>query len=81
MKKKELQAIRKEMKYAMQDMADELQIAKSTYARYEDGSASVPDDISRKVVAARDRNKLLSAGMTQRIIDNLPGGMCQNALR
>lgn len=81
MKKKELRSIRTEMKYAMQDMADELQIAKSTYARYEDGSAAITEEIATKVIAARDRNKAFSDGMTQRIIDNLPGGMCQNALR
>ncbi len=81
MTKKELRIIRKELKYAMQDMADELQIAKSTYARYEDGTAAVPEDVAGKVRAVRDRNKAFFHGMTQRIIDHLPAGMCPNALR
>ena len=81
MKPSKLKAIRAEGKLSMPDMADFMGIEKSTYQRYEDGSAGIPVVVVTKAIGFRRSNREFIAGMDARIVENLKGGMCPNDLR
>lgn len=67
MTKEELRALRHEIKFDMGSVAACLGIAKSTYARYEDGSASIPERIVRAAYELRQINITFMQGLPARV--------------
>ena len=51
----------------MKDLADCIGIAKSTYARYEDGSAKVPYAVERAVLETKQIDETFMSGAKERI--------------
>lgn len=75
---KQLQAYRKAM-CSMQEISDMLGISKSTYQRYEDSTASVPEWVAEKVKDAHSKMiphmKKLPRRLDKIITNQFPNGI------
>lgn len=68
---KKLKSVRRRMRYSMQELADCLGIPKSTYQRYEDGSAAIPAKIERDVLYYQELDRKFFAGLPARVDSEL----------
>jgi len=82
MKKQELKEIRLKIKFDMDSFATCIGIPKSTYARYEDGSATVPERVERAALELEQINKTFIEGLPgrvdARIAKDFPKGIPSN---
>lgn len=67
MTKEELRALRLEIKFDMRSFAACIGIPLSTYARYEDGSAAVPERVERAALELRQINITFNEGFDARM--------------
>ena len=78
MTKHELVKLRKEIGFSMQDISDHLRLKKSTYQRYEEGSASIPIHVERGVLdlhkSVKEFMESLPARVDARIDKEFPYG-------
>ena len=67
MTSRELKDLRVGIGFSMADIAACLGVPKSTYARYEDGTAAVPSGIKRAAVELRQINETFMAELPARV--------------
>jgi transcriptional regulator with XRE-family HTH domain len=79
--KTEIRKIREHLRYSYQEMADELKLLKATYQGYDTGDRPTPADVLAKAQEARVRVDAFMAGLGDRVIANLKGGICPNEAR
>jgi transcriptional regulator with XRE-family HTH domain len=65
--KEELRALRHEIKFDMRSFATCLGIPASTYQRYEDGTAAIPERIVRAAYELRQINVTFMQGLPARV--------------
>lgn len=71
MTKEELRALRHEIKFDMRSMALCLGVPSSTFQRYEDGSAAVPERVKRAALELRQMNETFNDGMGLRLDERI----------
>lgn len=76
-----IRAFRKELGYSMGDFALCVGVPKSTYQRYEDGTAQVPPAVVRAALELQQVDREFFSTMGDRIKANLPHGICPNEAR
>jgi len=63
----ELKTLRKNVKFSMDDMALCIGVPKSTYQRYEDGTAAIPARIERAALEIQNINTEFIANLPARV--------------
>jgi transcriptional regulator with XRE-family HTH domain len=74
MNAKQLKALRNRIKFDMRSLAACLSLPLSTYQRYEDGSAAVPERVSQAARELEARDRRFMAGLPARVDSRLPAG-------